>query len=576
MNERTFRQLVGTNFIRSLTLSLTGMIDCAVAGRYLGENGLSAMKIAMPVFTIICIFSIIMASGQSITISRELSSGNKGRANRIVNSIITAALILSSLFMLTGIFLSGQLARLLAGPDCSEEVLGQTAEYLVPILLAAFPIMAHDILGYLVMLEGNRRCMAISSVVIFIIDVGGDVLAVISGAGMAGIAAASALAYLGAFITVLFHFLGKKSMFRIRIIKPDMGLLLRTAVYGLPMGVNSICNIIWPLSVNRMMLKYGSVTGLAALSIQDAVHYVPKAFCAGVSSAVLIMTGINSSEKDRSGLENEKGMILRSGILAGGGIALILALAARPLIGLFTTSPVLQDEAVLALRLYLICVPFMALNYSVVSYFQGLGHHGFASGYVFASHTVIAVLCCWLMGMRYGSTGIYGSFAACEIITAALFGLIQILCLGRVNRSRDFLYGSSDMRTELRLKIRNISEATAASKQIFDLCMEEGIDPRKSHHLALCAEELAVNSIEHGFRDGRKHELELRLMILKDSLIMRLRDDCRHFDLVERYGMIETEDPTKNIGLKIIFRTAGEVSYSSSLSMNNICIRMDL
>lgn len=576
MNEKIFRQLVRTNFIRSLTLSLTGMIDCAVVGRYLGEGGLSGMKIASPIFTIICLFSIVMASGQSITISRELSCGNRDNANAIVNSIVTAALIFSAVFMIAGVFFTEELAVLLAGPDCSPEVLKQAEDYLAPILLAAFPIMLYDILGYLAMMEGDRKCMLRSSIAIFMIDAAGDLAAVIVGAGMRGIAVSSVLAYLGAFITVLLHFVKSNSMFRIRIIRPHMGLLMRTAVCGLPMGVNNLCNIIWPLSLNRTMLKYGSVTGLAALSIQDAVHYVPKAFCSGVSDAILIITGINSSEKDRSGLAYEKSLILKASLIVGSAMACILAILSLPMMSLFTTDPILRREAALALRLYLISVPFMAINSSVVSFFQGLGHHRFASGYIVVNHAVIAVLSCRIMGMRYGSAGVYGSFAACEIIMAALFGLAQAIGIGDLEKSQDVLYGSKEVKAELKSNIRNIHEAVTASRQVYDVCIEEGAAPKKAYHLALCAEELAVNSIEHGFNDGKEHTLELRLMVLEDSLIMRLRDDCRHFDLTERYHMIKTDDPAKNIGLKIIFKNADEVNYSSSLSMNNICIRMNL
>lgn len=50
MHRRVFGRLVLAGTVRNLTLSLTGMIDCAVTGRYLGEAGLSALKLAAPLF----------------------------------------------------------------------------------------------------------------------------------------------------------------------------------------------------------------------------------------------------------------------------------------------------------------------------------------------------------------------------------------------------------------------------------------------------------------------------------------------------------------------------------------------
>ena len=50
MDRRIFRRLVVVGFIRSLTLSIASMIDCAIVGRFFGASGLSAMKLAVPVF----------------------------------------------------------------------------------------------------------------------------------------------------------------------------------------------------------------------------------------------------------------------------------------------------------------------------------------------------------------------------------------------------------------------------------------------------------------------------------------------------------------------------------------------
>ena len=42
MEKHIFRRLVAAGFIKSLTLSIAGMIDCIIVGRFLGASGLSA------------------------------------------------------------------------------------------------------------------------------------------------------------------------------------------------------------------------------------------------------------------------------------------------------------------------------------------------------------------------------------------------------------------------------------------------------------------------------------------------------------------------------------------------------
>ena len=62
MEKKFFRNLVIAGFFRSLTLSVTGLIDCAVVGRYLGTDGLSAMKLAMPIFSLFALFSVVFST----------------------------------------------------------------------------------------------------------------------------------------------------------------------------------------------------------------------------------------------------------------------------------------------------------------------------------------------------------------------------------------------------------------------------------------------------------------------------------------------------------------------------------
>ena len=69
-------------------------------------------------------------------------------------------------------------------------------------------------------------------------------------------------------------------------------------------------------------------------------------------------------------------------------------------------------------------------------------------------------------------------------------------------------------------------------------------------------------------------KLAMRVFLSRNrTLYLRLRDDCRRFDLTERYRMIRPDDPSKNIGLRLVFANADEVQYSSAMNLNNVCVR---
>ena len=72
--------------------------------------------------------------------------------------------------------------------------------------------------------------------------------------------------------------------------------------------------------------------------------------------------------------------------------------------------------------------------------------------------------------------------------------------------------------------------------------------------------------------DDRIAKIELRTVISDQRIILRLRDNCRRFDPVEWNKVMNPDDPTKNIGLRIVFGKAEDVSYSSALDLNNVCV----
>lgn len=96
----------------------------------------------------------------------------------------------------------------------------------------------------------------------------------------------------------------------------------------------------------------------------------------------------------------------------------------------------------------------------------------------------------------------------------------------------------------------------------------------KANKIAICIEELGTNIIEHGFIDGKRHSIDIRIIAKDNELILRIRDDCRPFNIVERYRMVSMEDknPTKNIGIRMVTNMSSDAKYVSTMGTNNLII----
>jgi hypothetical protein len=105
--------------LSSLALSIGNMVDALVIGTRVGEEGLAALSIVLPVYMVFNVFDIGIAVGGSIEFSRLLGAGQAQRAKAHFNRMLQAALAVSLLFALLGNVFLEQLLFLL-GTDPSK------------------------------------------------------------------------------------------------------------------------------------------------------------------------------------------------------------------------------------------------------------------------------------------------------------------------------------------------------------------------------------------------------------------------------------------------------------------------
>ena len=567
LHANVFRKLVVLHMLQALVFSITGIVDCAVVGQVLGESGLAGMKLAMPIFAIqYFLIGSVLSSGLSVQMTRLLGQGRRDSANQCLLWVLALVAGISGLLFLAALLFPNASTRLFAG-NADAAVFGFTKGYLLPIMWGSLPIILQGILSTVCALEGAGRRMTVSVIMVLVVDIVGDGLAVILKAGMVGIAVASVAAYISACLVLAGQFFSKQTIFRKERLRYEKGLISGTIRAGLPMAVKGVCEFFCPVAINRLMLQYGTVTGLAALSIQDAARYLPLAFCEGLAAATLLVTGMYAAEDDAEALHQERKTILIYGLGIGALWALILAASAPLSIRIFTNDTALRALGLSAFLWYLAGVPFISLNYAIRAYFQGKGGERKASLYTLINQLVLPVFTAWIFGRIWGIFGIFAAFAVHEAVLLLLFALFRLTAEDRT-MERLAIIG------EIRGSATTVDEVMAASESVIRLCAAHGIDHRQAYHIGLCLEELATNALKHGFKYMRSGDLEYRFVIAPQALILRVRDNGRPFDLIERYKLLNPEDPASLLGLRVIFAAAEEVSASHTFGLNNVCIRI--
>ena len=573
-----FRRLVVSQMFQSLALSVSGVVDCAIVGRFLGVESLASLQLSMPVFTVINLFTMVLTSGMSVQMSRAVAQGDREQLQQIFRWTCACAAGISLALMLIGFFFRETVTELFTGTEIEAAVRDQAADYLQMILLGSFPVLFYTMISSVTAFSCDEKRLSLSAGVIFAADAAGDLLAVVLHGGIRGFAMASVFAYVFACLVLSGPLLTKSGggLVCLGKLRRRKGVLRDVILSGMPMAVRFACIFICPLIVNRLAIRYGTVAGLAALSIQDSLHYLPVALCKGISSTTLLLTGIYAAEADERALQQVRRIVLHYSLLYVSLLAALFWLVSPVILPLFTGDEALRRLGVSAFRWYLLGTPFAAINLTAAAYLQGK-RRGVLSGlFTVLNQLLLPVLAIWLLGDLFGIQGLYAGFSVHELALA--LGLAACIWIGRTGRRKTLpaTEPGNTPEAELLRLITTPAEVTAVSEEIYRLCLADGVDKKQSNRIALCMEELGINSFSHGFTDGKEHHLEVRFVLEQERMTLSLRDNGRPFDPKERYKLLDPEDPTAGIGLRLVFAAAEEVRYSHALDLNMVCILLPL
>ena len=123
----------------------------------------------------------------------------------------------------------------------------------------------------------------------------------------------------------------------------------------------------------------------------------------------------------------------------------------------------------------------------------------------------------------------------------------------------------------LDFSISKSEDVIPASSAVERFCGEKGARAKESMMLSLFVEELGNNIVQYGFSDGKKHSIDVRAIKLDDGWKLRIRDDCKRFDPTEWIKLHNTDNPAKNIGIRMVCGMAKDINYLSTMELNNIC-----
>ena len=563
-----------------MTVTLCMLIDSIMIGRFLGVDSVSAYGLATPLLLVFAALGSLISAGVQVLCGKTMGRGDREATNAGFTVSMFLGILISVIGVVLVFALLNPLTRMLGAGTPEDPVFGLTKDYIVGFILGAPAFLLALIMVPYMQLAGKRTRLIAAVAAMTVSDIAFDLLNVfVFRGGTLGMGLASSLSYYVALVIAIGYFFKKDCMFRFRRRLITGKVCRELFLYGFPTVINQISVVLLVYFFNQMLLNLEGTVSVAAYSVISTVGNLCYCFGSGIGSIAMMLAAIFYAERDRSSIRELIRVMIRWAIVLDLGVTALCVVAARPLISLFLTdSAAALSIAVAGLRLFALSLVPSSVNAALKNYYQGVSKLRFAEIISFLQNFTLPVLFAFLLSRFLGVTGVWLGYICGEAATLLFISAVVWRNRRRVTLSADAYSLLGEEFTAMpencfERSVQSIGEAADVSQQLCDFCREKGIDAKTSMLIGLCVEEMTVNVIQHGFtKDKSDHNVDVRLVIDRDARIIRIRDNCVHFDPTKYVELHPSGDPAGHIGLRMVMGMVKEANYVNSLGLNNLTL----
>lgn len=569
--------------ILGIVVSTLGMmLDGVIIGNFLGVEHIAAYGLVSPVFAIFSAIGNVFSTGSQAFAAGYMGKGETDKANRVFSMSLISVEIVAVIVAIVCILSLDGIAVVLGASGESAHLAEHVKGYFAGLVIGLPFIVGVSVLNPVMQLDGDRGRTFLATIVMTAVNLTLDLMNVyIFKMGMLGMALATTISYVCAFLTLLLHFRKKNIMFRFTLQKIDFAEMAGVVELGLPGAISILCTTFRSYSINRILLSISDSTAIAAFSVKNSLTSLLSSYCLGIGMTTLMLAGIVLGEEDDTNVRHLIRPAMKYALVGTGVIAVVTYAFASPFALMFLDAGNTDalDLAVRCIRFHAFSMPLCSLVYVIMNFMQGTKNVKMAHMVCILENLVYVVALAAILGFTFGTDGVWAAFPLAEVLMCIT--LLVIVWVHNKQFPKDimaftFLPENFGVAREdvLEMSVTDSGEVMRLSKEAEDFCRAHGADRRRVFLISLAIEEMAGNVIEYGFSDGKKHNMELRLVKKDEDYIIRIRDDCRAFNPLQQLETANAEDPFSNIGIRMVSKMAKSFDYVNTMKINNLIIRV--
>ena len=564
----------------TMSTMLANVIDAVVTGQFLGGSAVAAMGLASPMILFTNVASGLLVSGTNQLCTRYMGKADVFRVNQVFSTMAVCSV---GICLLAGILVFGfsptYLSIVAKGVD--EQTIAMAVDYLRGFSFMIPAVGLAVLLSGLMPLDNDQMRGMGFAMIMLVLDVVLDLFNVlVVHGGLLGMALASVISCYAGLIWLFMHF--KKPGHLLRFLPRDLCFsdLGEVLSYGFVGAMMMLLNSVRGVIFNAVLLWEGGTPAVAAHSAASGAFILVIALITTIQSTTASISGLSYGEQDEEGIRRTLSNALSLSYRVYLVLGVFLFAGADIFAKLFLNDPSASDSIALAavfIRCLTIQNVFTIAGNAVTGIYMGTGRVklnyliGVLRDGLFPCAGVL------LLGHMFGIPGVEASFIVAGLLTFMTIFAIPVF----INRKlptglHDLLLlpkaFAPDPSECLEASIADLEEAVNVSERAYSFCLERGEDRKTANFISLFVEEMGGNAVRHGIEGVRNGIVEVKLILNEEKKMIRIKDNGRPFDPVSWLEKNDSEDPTANIGIRMVVSLAKEVRYVPAMSINNLLI----
>ena len=576
--QKMFHRSVRYSFSGFFTVMLNTAVDGMIIGHFLGIKAMAAFGLIVPLYSLMNLIPVLLRSSTQLNVGADLGRGQPEEARRRIFQLLMTGLAAAVPFMLLFTVFRGSVVYLLCSfSSHAEDTVLMAEQYLLWLAPAMIPLMTAPVLHPVMQLDGDAMRSPLAIHAATVVNILGDILnALVFHGGMAGMALATVFSCYTELLVLLSHFTNKTSLLRPT---PCLGLQKEWAMAlsnGVPVMLHELTAFCTGIVINHYAFQFAGEDLVAAVAAGNSVwaFLIPGSLAA--SGAVMTLGSVCRGEADHKGGRVILLMGVWYALVPCSIYALIFAALADPMAELFSGgNEQLLQMALVIIRGFAVTLPLVAFCQVIESHLNIIGKKGLATiiGILEGGVSWIVFVC--LPGWADPVSRIWAGRISGEFTVTLVIAVCLLFCLLKQRKSTTDNNGKGcSGYSELEATIHSVDEAVAFSESLRVFCINNNISSRISLAAALCAEEVACNTITWGYHGVPDRTVDMRAVCRGDRIILRFRDYGQRFDPKSYISnvLVHDKDPARNMGLKILSGLTSEIQYMCIVDCNVLLI----